>query len=69
MDRTIRSVARGGAVALTPQGGVSTMGKQENADPALRGRRYKARWGGQRRSSRLAVRPSVQAVVHGSGAG
>ncbi|MGO8735413.1 MAG: hypothetical protein ACLQVM_21760 [Terriglobia bacterium] len=25
-------LARPGAVALTPQGGVSTMGKQENAD-------------------------------------
>ncbi|MGA2609731.1 MAG: hypothetical protein ABSH01_20005 [Terriglobia bacterium] len=36
-------LARGDAVALTPQGGVSTMGKQENADPAMRDRRYKAR--------------------------
>jgi hypothetical protein len=35
-------LGRAAAVALTPHRGVSTMGIQENADPAMRGRRYKA---------------------------
>jgi hypothetical protein len=36
----IKDIRNLSSVALTPHRGVSAMGKQENADPAMRGQRY-----------------------------